>query len=61
LAVVDWEEAGWMPEYWEACKALLKSTIVDEWSEMYLPVLFKENEEKVYRAFEWFVQELHRL
>ena len=26
-AIVDWENAGWFPEYWELVKALYCSTI----------------------------------
>ncbi|CAI7571679.1 unnamed protein product [Penicillium bialowiezense] len=31
LAIVDWEQAGWYPDYWEYCKALLTCWYEDEW------------------------------
>ncbi|KAF2682661.1 hypothetical protein K458DRAFT_405424 [Lentithecium fluviatile CBS 122367] len=35
VAIVDWEQAGWLPEYWEVLKA--HYTVDDEWSKKYLP------------------------
>ncbi|KAJ5882293.1 phosphotransferase enzyme family protein [Penicillium soppii] len=31
LAIVDWEQAGWYPDYWEYCKALYTCWYEDEW------------------------------
>lgn len=31
LAIVDWEQAGWYPDYWEYCKALYTCSYEDEW------------------------------
>jgi len=31
VAVVDWEQAGWYPEYWEYCKALIAEPYDQEW------------------------------
>ncbi|OTA99099.1 hypothetical protein M426DRAFT_68456 [Hypoxylon sp. CI-4A] len=30
-AVVDWEQAGWYPEYWEYCKLLISESYAEEW------------------------------
>ncbi|KAH7026643.1 phosphotransferase enzyme family protein [Microdochium trichocladiopsis] len=46
-AVIDWEQSGWYPAYWEYCKAhhiRLRSTdfsdvLQDEWQEKYLPMI----------------------
>lgn len=31
LALVDWEQSGWYPDYWEYCKALFTCWFEDEW------------------------------
>lgn len=31
LVLVDWEQAGWYPEYWEYCKALYTCWFGNEW------------------------------
>ncbi|RDW68722.1 aminoglycoside phosphotransferase family protein [Aspergillus mulundensis] len=31
LAIVDWGQAGWYPDYWEYCKALYTCWYEDEW------------------------------
>ena len=31
LAIVDWEQAGWYPDYWEYCKALYTCNYESEW------------------------------
>ncbi|KKZ62498.1 hypothetical protein EMCG_03093 [[Emmonsia] crescens] len=31
VAIVDWEQSGWMPEYWEARKAHFTSAWKSEW------------------------------
>ncbi|CAG8139176.1 unnamed protein product [Penicillium salamii] len=31
IAIVDWAQAGWYPDYWEYCKALYTCWYEDEW------------------------------
>jgi hypothetical protein len=31
VGIVDWEEAGWYPEYWEYCKLLYEIEYTQEW------------------------------
>ncbi|PYI06690.1 hypothetical protein BO78DRAFT_314803, partial [Aspergillus sclerotiicarbonarius CBS 121057] len=31
LAIVDWAQSGWCPDYWEYCKALYTCWYEDEW------------------------------
>lgn len=31
--IVDWEQAGWYPEYWEYCKAMIVGPYGDDWRE----------------------------
>jgi len=30
-AIVDWEQAGWYPDYWEYCKAAFTASHDGEW------------------------------
>ncbi|KAJ5189992.1 Aminoglycoside phosphotransferase [Penicillium cf. griseofulvum] len=39
LALVDWEQSGWLPMYWEARKAQYTADRNDEWSRKYLPMI----------------------
>lgn len=39
LAIVDWEQSGWLPVYWEARKAQYTADRNDEWSKKYLPMI----------------------
>ena len=55
LALVDWEESGWLPEYWEARKA--EYTVDrEEWSR-YLPVILDQYGSRV-DAWEWYTSSL---
>ncbi|KAH0429032.1 phosphotransferase enzyme family protein [Colletotrichum camelliae] len=36
-AIIDWEQAGWYPAYWEYCK--VRRFAHDEWVEKYLPII----------------------
>jgi aminoglycoside phosphotransferase len=29
--IVDWEQSGWYPEYWEYCKLLFADPYTEEW------------------------------
>ncbi|KAJ4299768.1 hypothetical protein N0V90_005014 [Kalmusia sp. IMI 367209] len=31
VAIVDWEQAGWYPDYWEYCKAVFTTSYDGEW------------------------------
>ncbi|KAH7092035.1 phosphotransferase enzyme family protein [Paraphoma chrysanthemicola] len=31
VAIVDWEMAGWYPDYWEYCKARFTTSYTEEW------------------------------
>lgn len=42
LAIVDWEQSGWLPAYWEARKAQYTADSCDEWSTRYLPVILDQ-------------------
>jgi len=37
LAIIDWHQSGWLPAYWEFCKARWTTWIGEEWEVEYLP------------------------
>ncbi|KAF4206480.1 hypothetical protein CNMCM8927_004874 [Aspergillus lentulus] len=39
LAIVDWEQSGWFPAYWEARKAQYTAWMTEEWTTTYLPMI----------------------
>ena len=39
IAIIDWHQSGWMPAYWEYCKAKFSVASEDEWCQ-YLPDIF---------------------
>lgn len=43
IAIVDWEQAGWLPAYWEDRKAHYTSPTFGEWSEKYLPMILDQH------------------
>lgn len=53
LAIVDWEQAGWLPEYWEARKALYTVYRSEEWAMTYLP-LTMELYGDTWDAWDWY-------
>ncbi|KAK7403968.1 hypothetical protein QQX98_010245 [Neonectria punicea] len=57
VAVVDWEQAGWYPAYWEYCKARWTSKMdqQEEWDERYLPMFVDRWEDAVYDNWDYFV------
>ncbi|KAH7134329.1 kinase-like domain-containing protein [Dactylonectria macrodidyma] len=54
-AVVDWQQAGWYPAYWEYCKARWTTRIGDEWERVYLPMFIERWEGSVYDYWDYFV------
>ncbi|KAK4105783.1 hypothetical protein N658DRAFT_483201 [Parathielavia hyrcaniae] len=51
-ANVDWEQAGWYPEYWEYCKAMIVGSYGDEWRDDGWVNMPLKPYEKAYEAFE---------
>jgi hypothetical protein len=44
LAIVDWEQSGWLPAYWEDCKAHFTASCRDEWAVRYLPMILDQQD-----------------
>lgn len=41
LALVDFQQSGWLPDYWEYCKARLTARIGDDWEKIYIPMFLE--------------------
>ncbi|KAJ5081959.1 Aminoglycoside phosphotransferase [Penicillium argentinense] len=39
VAIIDWEQSGWLPAYWEARKAQFTADRNEDWSKVYLPMI----------------------
>jgi thiamine kinase-like enzyme len=37
LALVDWAQSGWYPDYWEYCKACYTACYNGEWRDQWIP------------------------
>lgn len=42
MAILDWEQSGWYPAYWEFCKAERTTKLGSEWQTVYLPKVLSE-------------------
>ncbi|KAK4206313.1 kinase-like domain-containing protein [Rhypophila decipiens] len=42
VALIDWRQSGWYPDYWEACKAYYTAEVGGEWMEKYIPLFIDE-------------------
>lgn len=42
LAVVDWEQSGWLPVYWESRKTQYTADRAEPWSTTYLPMILDQ-------------------
>lgn len=42
VALIDWRQSGWYPEYWECCKAFYTAEVGGEWMEEYIPLFLDE-------------------
>ncbi|KMP02503.1 hypothetical protein CISG_10332 [Coccidioides immitis RMSCC 3703] len=48
VGIIDWEQSGWLPEYWEERKAIFTTFQWKEWASTYLPKIlqsYKNTEE----------------
>jgi hypothetical protein len=37
VAIIDWHQSGWYPDYWEYCKAVFTAEPNGEWETEYIP------------------------
>ncbi|PVH95055.1 phosphotransferase family protein [Periconia macrospinosa] len=52
VAIVDWEQAGWYPDYWEDCKARFTAAYDGEWRR-WIDQFLDPHTEAV-EAFDWY-------
>ena len=52
-AIIDWEQSGWLPAYWEDCKAHWTSTYLGNWAVQYLPLILDQHE-KTREAWDYY-------
>lgn len=42
VAIIDWWQSGWYPNYWEFCKAEYTAEVNGEWMDVYIPLFLNE-------------------
>ena len=42
VAIIDWRQSGWYPDYWEFCKAQFTAVVNGEWMVEHLPRILEE-------------------
>ncbi|KAK3290383.1 kinase-like domain-containing protein [Chaetomium fimeti] len=42
VAIVDWHQSGWYPDYWEFCKAVFTADLHGEWRNRYIPLFLHD-------------------
>lgn len=57
-AIVDWHQSGWLPSYWEYCKARWTASIGKDWEEDYLPMFLERYGYYEYEHWHYFVLRL---
>lgn len=50
VVIVDWQQSGWYPDYWEYCKAVFTCWHEDEWRKDYIDK-FLQPQTEVYFVF----------
>ncbi|OAX84788.1 hypothetical protein ACJ72_00841 [Emergomyces africanus] len=53
VSIFDWEQSGWMPEYWEDRKAHYTAEFKGEWATKYLPMILHQYESTA-EAWWWY-------
>jgi thiamine kinase-like enzyme len=52
LAIIDWGQSGWFPDYWEFCKAEYTVLFESEWRAKYILRFLEESDERCIEGFE---------
>jgi hypothetical protein len=53
-ALIDWEQSGWLPAYWESCKAHWTASYLSDWAVKYLPLVLDQSDESVQEAWDYY-------
>ncbi|KAK4043323.1 hypothetical protein C8A01DRAFT_32643 [Parachaetomium inaequale] len=43
VAIIDWHQSGWYPDYWEFCKAVFTAEVNGEWMDRYIPMFLDDS------------------
>jgi hypothetical protein len=62
VAIIDWNQSGWYPWYWESCKSRqvgalddsFDRTLLNEWHTKYVPTIIDSTDDVYYHAFIYF-------
>lgn len=57
MAIIDWEQSGWLSAYWEVRKAQMSAWSGEEWASVYLPMVLDGFENTV-DSWWWYVAAL---
>lgn len=52
--LIDWHQAGWLPAYWEVCKAIYTAWPGSEWELKYVP-MFLDVCDSTFEAWDFYV------
>ena len=53
LALIDWGQSGWYPDYWEFFKMCYTTHWEDEWRKMWIPKMIEPQEQEKYLMDEY--------
>lgn len=53
LSIIDWQQSGWYPAYWEYCKSRWTADIGGTWEQKYLPMIMDVAD--CYHNWDYFV------
>ena len=57
VGIVDFEQSGWLPEYWEDRKARWTAAAEEDWAMSYLPTILPPSSE-IEDAWYWYVSSI---
>ncbi|QRV94984.1 phosphotransferase enzyme family protein [Ceratobasidium sp. AG-Ba] len=52
-SIIDWGQGGWMPSYWEYCKARWSAHRGEEWEADYIPLFLDRHD--VFDYWDYFI------
>jgi hypothetical protein len=56
IALIDWAQSGWYPDYWEFRKAQFTVDSTSDWRTEYIPIFLKGPDDSAYDGFEIYAQ-----
>lgn len=56
VALIDWQQSGWYPDYWEFCKAEFTVDPKSEWCAEYIPSFLEQPSDTCLEGFESYAR-----